>query len=221
MEGRLFLQGNSNILFVLKHLFILFFLSLFTFVSGAQVLPGEGTNLHYRLVGFSAPDIRKSVEYKLEIAEGYYNMPDSFTNKIVKTQLSKSQKFIAEVPWFGSEYTWRIISNDPKSSYAKSKLYHFKTGMSPYVDTQSMRLRIIKPATKFKDAFVFLDGNRTLYDIKGNAVWYLPDNKINKQSDGVRDLKLSPRGTASSVVASMPPSLSTMSTTRIIMPSSR
>lgn len=195
MNDRLCLQVNRKLSMLLKHLFLFCFGSFFSLPLLAQVSPTEGSRLHYRLIGFYIPGIVQAGEYKLEVAEGYYNFADSFEKNIVTTSLSKSNRIIAEVPKFGSDYTWRITGKDSKNLKTQTKLYHFSTGIAPSVASQNLRLRVIKDASKFKDAHVFLDGNRALYDMKGNPVWYLPDNKINNPSDGVRDLKLSPRGT--------------------------
>ena len=77
-----------------------------------------------------------------------------------------------------------------------------------------IRLRIIKHAVKYKDAYVFLDGNRALYDMEGHPVWFLPDvERFNAPANApmpvaknivpamrgpfipTNDMKLTPQGT--------------------------
>jgi len=157
----------------------------------AQILPKEGVVLNYRLIGFKFPAEKNANKCKLEIAKGNYNTEDSFRKNIIKTIPCEKNKIIGEVPFFGESYTWRVVyANKTK---IKSELHHFSTGIIPEVDTSKVRLRIIQPAEKYKDAYVFLDNNKAMYDMKGNPVWFLPD-KISKGMYPT-DLKLSPQGT--------------------------
>lgn len=161
----------------------------------SQVLPKEGRKLHYRIINFSAEKIAGADTYEFAIAKGYFNSPDSFVDNILISRSSKEPNMIAEVPSFNSSYTWRVtVTANNKTE--ESKLYHFSTGTIQDVDTTMVRLRIIDSAVKYKDGYVFLDGNKALYDIQGRAVWYLPDifgrQRINLP---LVDLKMSPQGT--------------------------
>ena len=159
----------------------------------AQILPKDGATLNYRIVGFSfQPGTGKTNNYSLQIASGNYYSEDSFNKHIILSQHSNKSEIIAEVPAFGSQYTWRTVFFSGKSEI-KSELHHFNTGVIPEVDNCIVRFRITKPASKYKDAYVFLDGNRILYDMSGNPVWYLP--LIDGQRLSPSDLQLSPKGT--------------------------
>lgn len=164
------------------------------FAVNAQLLPKEGSKLNYRLIGFSFPGhAGHSDIYKLEVASGNYNTEDSFKKHIIKTLSSKEQKVIAEVPFFGTQYTWRTVNTSIKT---KSSLYHFSTLTIPDVDTSTVRFRILHSAEKYKDAYVFLDGSRALYDMNGQPVWFVPDIDTSGNEDvQVHDLKISPQGT--------------------------
>lgn len=171
---------------------ILFFIFLVSFTISAQVLPREGSGLHYRLIGFSVPAAAKSSKYTLELAYGYINSLDSFRKKVIKTQQSEFSRLVVEVPLFGAQYTWRITGK----GVLQSGLHHFSTSSSEIVDTSHLRLRIIDPATTYKDGYVFLDGNKALYDMSGNPVWFLPERTIKSAGGGgISDLKMSPYGT--------------------------
>ena len=159
----------------------------------AQIMPRECSVLNYRIIGFSIPPEQKVINYTLEIAAGNYNSEDSFKKKIINTLHNKTNKIIAEVPFFGSAYTWRVVYTFSKSSKTITSLFHFSTGTIPEVDTTITRLRITKPALKYNDAYVFLDGNKALYDMTGHPVWYLP--KTEGKSLSPIDLKLSSQGT--------------------------
>ncbi len=158
------------------------------------MLPKENAVLNYRLIGFSFPGKEDIIDYKIEIARGYFTGEDSFKKNIIVSQSAAKNKIIAEVPAFGSQYTWRIIypAGTPVETPA-GRLFHFSTAMIPAVDTNNMRLRICKPAEKYGDAFVFLDGNGVLYDVSGRPIWFLP--QIEGKKPEPIDLKLSAKGT--------------------------
>lgn len=170
-------------------------LFIFPFIHcHSQVLPKEGSELNYRIVPFSFPVSGGS--FTLEIASGRYFSEDSFRKNIVLKMIDTGNKIIAEVPAFGSQYTWRITPNSGSKSGKRSSFYHFSTGIIPEVDTSMTRLRIIQPALEYKDAYVFCDGAKALYDMKGNPVWYLPLYKIaNRENCVVRDIKITPQNT--------------------------
>ena len=159
----------------------------------SQVLPKEGSILNYRLIGFSLPP-GQATGSEIEIATGYYNSIDSFKRNLVVTLPCKNNKLIGEVPFFGKAYTWRVV-NAAKPG-ANNKLHHFATGSIKETDTANARLRVLKKASKYQDAYVFLDGMKALYDMEGHAVWYLPDvDNVHADKPVLRDLKLSPAGT--------------------------
>ena len=170
----------------------------------AQIFPKEGSKLYSRIIGFSFPAQSWSVKYKIEIAAGDYNTESSFEKKIINSVSSKSNKIIAEVPSFGSQYTWRIVFTAKDSAKTKSILYHFSTKISPDSDTALTRLRVINSAKKYKDGYVLLDCNRALYDMKGNPVWFLPGTEITNQQAYPRDLKITPEGTITFIAGIRP-----------------
>src|SRR5208283_549697 len=97
----------------------------------------------------------------LEIASGNYNTEDTFIKNIIETLPVKKNKIIAKVPSFGASYTWRY-SYSVNGVVVHSPLVHFSTisyPSFPRLDPNNLRLRIIHPAEKFKDDYIFLDGN--------------------------------------------------------------
>ena len=172
-----------------KFLFTLL-ISVLSFSGSAQILPAEGSKLNYRLIGFSFPAAINS-SYTWQIAAGNYNSQDSFRKNIVLSLKTKKNRVVAEVPSFGRQYTWRVVTAGKTAD--NSGLHHFSTGILPFVDTNIARLRILKSSEKYKDAYVFLDGVKTLYDMKGKPVWYLPD--IRGVGTPPRDLKATSQNT--------------------------
>ena len=163
----------------------------------AQIFPGENSKLHYRLIGFSFPANTGDIDYRLEVALGNHNAEDSFRKNVFVNYTGNTNKIIAEVPYFGNDYTWRLTSTNKNVTESKSPFHHFSTSIIPDMDTNNTRVRITKNAGKYKDALVLLDGNRAMYDMKGHPVWYLPtiDGMNNTQLRDVRDMKLSTQGT--------------------------
>ncbi len=162
----------------------------------SQMQPAEGAKLHYRMITFSVPRSPKADKYKVEVAAGNYNAEALFDKNIVVSASGNTGTIIVTVPSFGKEYTWQMVYTG-KSKTTKSGLYHFTTGSVPETDTTLVRLRLINPATeKYRDDYVFIDGNRALYDMNGNVVWYLPDmNGLANPKAIIRDMKITSVGT--------------------------
>ncbi len=159
-----------------------------------RVYPKEGAQLNYRLVGFSFPAGKAHGPYTLEIALGNFNTEDSFSNNIIKELHADTNRVIGELPAFDRQYTWRVAYTGQKKVY--SPLYHFATAYSKSTDTTMRRLRITEKAKKYEGAYVFLDGNKVLYDMQGKPVWFLPDiDSMDMQQTDIRDMRLSPLGT--------------------------
>ena len=179
------------------HKYFALFILLFSSHSlSAQIFPQEGGKLCYRIIGFSFPAQEEAIKYKIEVAEGNYNSLDSFRNNIIIRLYTEKNKMIAEVPSFGSQYTWRVKYIGKDSSKIKSPLHHFSTKIVPDVDTSLMRMRVLQSAGKYKDAYVFLDVARVLYDMNGKPVWFLPGIDLERNKSAYpRDLKLTPQGT--------------------------
>src|SRR5262249_42842249 len=70
---------------------------LFSSPIHAQVIPAEGSKLHYRIVKFSVPQMTTGAGYTFEIARGNYETEDSFKKNIVVSVHGSENKIIAEV----------------------------------------------------------------------------------------------------------------------------
>jgi len=186
-----------------KKTLFLFLLIIVYHVAYSQISPSEGNKINFRLIGFSFPAMKKVNNYTVEIASGNYNSEDSFKNNIASTLKSETNRITGEVPFWGSDYTWRVAYTGNDSKITKSALHHFSTIFPHSLDTGKFRFLITTKAKQFKDAFVFLDAGRALYDMEGNAVWYLPNVEgITNERTSVRDLKMSPQGTITFLVGS-------------------
>jgi hypothetical protein len=178
-----------------RKIYLLLFLQLaISSVAIAQIFPAENSKVNYRLVGFSFPAEKGISEYSVEIAIGNYTNGD-FTKNIIQTGHTHANRVVAEVPFFGRDYTWRTSFN-AKGKTTFSKLHHFSSIISGEVDSSVTRLTILKAAEKYKDAYVFADGSSAMYNMSGKPVWYLPlTGKLNPKKNKVMDLKLTPQGT--------------------------
>ena len=159
----------------------------------AQLSPADGSQLNYRLVGFSFPFVPGAGQYRLEVAEGDHSSEANFSKHIIEKVPTSSGRVIIMVPFFGHDYTWRVLSVDKRSKATSSKFHHFSTLQIPEVDSTLYRLNITKQAKTYEDATVFVDASRTLSDMQGRPVWFLPAIEGNMRQP--RDLKLSQRGT--------------------------
>ncbi len=187
-------------------LILLFFFIVADRICDAQTLPKEGSGLHYRLIGFSCEPVEGAGKYTLQIALGNCLSEDSFRKNIILSQAGNKNKMVAEVPYFGKQYTWRITCVANGSVRTENVLHHFSTTFIPDLDTNNTRIRIKKNADKFKDALVFIDGTRTLCDMNGHPVWYLPtiDGLNNDSLRDVRDMKLTSQGTITFLLNNIP-----------------
>ena len=187
-----------------KLTFFLFFFYFYVSHAACQVFPKDGSVLNYRIIGFSVPFEKEGITYKIQIAKGYQTSIDSFRKNIIETCNTNQSKIIIEVPSFGAQYTWYVAHIDGNPPQSGDSLHHFATGLIPDVDNALTHFRIIKKAKKYKDAFVFVDGTRSLYDMQGNPVWYLPDFDSTNDKKSPRDLKITKTG---SITFLMPKSI--------------
>ena len=171
----------------------------------AQVFPREGSRLCYRLIGFSFPAQPNVVRYEVEIAKGNQKSDSAFEKSIFKSLATENNRIIAEVPFFGAMYTWRVVAHSTGDVVVKNELHHFSVKKIACVDTSVTRLRIIKGAETYKDAYVLIDGNMVLYDMKGNPVWFLPGiERAPNNAIAPRDIKITPQGTITFFTSNRP-----------------
>lgn len=154
----------------------------------ATVLPGENAVLNYRVIGFSFPTHQDTKQYILEIARTQCKTEAEFARNIVLKTKGTNAHFIAEVPDFGSAYTWRIVYMNDRTVVGHSNFYHFTTGKNPVSDK-----RLIVKTKKHGNlaGYILVDGTGLIYDIDGKPVWYLPDASLHNGTD----MKLSETGT--------------------------
>lgn len=180
--------------------FIVLFIILISYTNNllvAQVRPATGAQLHYRLIRFSFPEYKRSTSYILEIQQYYV----SNNGKIVANQVWEQEYFtnnaIVTVPSFGQKYRWSVKHIKKGRIVNTSPFYEFTVSENPFSDTNVTRIKIIDSASKYRSMLFFSDNTRTLYNMKGEALWFLP--AINGVTDnmitGIRDLKITPRGT--------------------------
>ena len=175
------------------YLSVLFFY-LFPLSILSQIHPMEGAKLNYRIIGFSFPETVKSMIYTIEIASGNYTTETPFKQNLISTTIAKTNKIVIEVPSFSTSYTWRVRSD--KNRWNDTIFHHFSTLMSNNADTSNYRFAIEQQASEFQDAFVFNDGNKVLYNMHGEPVWFLPNIKgVVDDYSVIRDLKITLQNT--------------------------
>jgi hypothetical protein len=170
---------------------------LYCNTASAQYAPAENSILHYRLAGFSFSKLPPSKKYTLEIATGQVFTEDSFARAIIFQQEYNAAQAIVTLPYWHQAYTWRVTSvgNNKKASQ-HSRLLHFQTAGISFTDTSLHRLRVSTNKMVNKSLYVFSDGNRALYDMNGNPVWYVPFTPgLPDTSTPLRDVKMTPQHT--------------------------
>lgn len=156
-----------------------------------RLVPAENASLHYRIVGFSVPEMPGTGYCTLELSAGSASDDRQFDLNIIMRQNLPVDSVIAEVPSFGSQYTWRISWPGSKDRV----FHHFSTLSNPLTDS-FFRLTVTKPTMKYADAYVFADCSRSLHDMNGNVVWFLPVKTANDRFiGGIQDLKCTVDGT--------------------------
>ena len=124
-----------------KKISALFFLVFVSLNLYSQIFPAENSSLNYRLVGFVPFSPKAQKECKIQIASGNHIIADSFNVHIIKTAPFLSDRTIIELPWFGSNYTWRTVTGiGKKTTYGE--LHHFAISYSKSTDTAMVRLRV-------------------------------------------------------------------------------
>lgn len=164
----------------------------FNYYGDCQIMPKEGSEVNYRIIGFTFPDTKISSEYVLEIAEGKYLDNLQFKKNVSQRIAGNNNRIIATVGHFGKEYTWRIRYGKG-SAITRGELHHFRVGNIAETDTGKIRVRVVKQSQKSKDKYFFVDGTNILYDHNGLPVWYLP--AINSEQIYGSDLKITDDGT--------------------------
>ncbi len=156
--------------------------------------PAPDAVLHYRLIGFTFPEQRKADAYRLEVFD--YNIKGDYAKPLLSRQ-EDDNKIIATVPSFGKKYTWQVKYLKKGRVFDSSLRYSFTVSSHPFLNDNAARIQIVDSAVKYKDLLVFIDYTRTLHNMAGEALWYLPMIKgvADSSAAKIRDMKLTDDGT--------------------------
>lgn len=190
------LQYFSTLILTMYRILPLIIFVALTATGRAQVKPGEGDILNYRLAGFSVPAVANTEKYIFEVSEyTSTGTEEIFTNTIIQT--SDSNKTIIMLPAFNKAYAWRVTYQNAKGKKGKPSPYHyFKTGNSIFIDTAKYRLHIVDSAKHHDEIYVILDYIPVIYDLKGSPIWYMPSTPTFKyEGFQLRDIKANKDGT--------------------------
>jgi hypothetical protein len=164
-------------------------------IAQAQVVPAENSRFNYRLIGFYVPPEQLRGAARIEIAKGTHQSHLTFKQQIVVVAPATTSKNTLKVPHFGSSYTWRIVTKS-KGKDILGDLHTFATLPNPDADTAEYKWIVSRKSPKLKDAYIFLDWKRGLYDLDGHLVWSIPRELLGaKGLNMTRDLKASPNST--------------------------
>ncbi len=158
----------------------------------ARIFPEEGRTLNYRIIGVSFPENMQASQYIVEISAGHYDGTDDFTRQIFQKINTDSSRVIVNVPFWGSEYSWRVIYKSGNVTLDSSSIYHFATAALSDDTVIAKRLRVISCTQQMSDIYILVDGINIMYDLNGEPVWCSPQTELFRTSC---DLKASTAGT--------------------------
>lgn len=165
-------------------------------VSAAQIIPADGDSLNYRYVGFAVPEKKAGTTYQLQV--WYYNDADStLSDKPVLEKNAATNEMLELLPAFGKSYAWRVNYYHKKQPIDSTPYYYFTVRHNPFTDTSLSVMQIINDAKGQDDLFVLVDKTRTMYNMQGEAIWFLP-NVLPDMVDNytvIRDLEMTPYNT--------------------------
>lgn len=171
-------------------------ISCFAYKTAGQVHPVDGDTVNYRMVGFEVPEKKNATEYVLEVYETYIKDDNTVHTRFLFEQKSTNSKIVTTVPEFGKSYKWRVKYFIKNNLVDSTGYYLLSTGKGQYTDTAKYHMRVLKNELAGQDYYIFVDGTKTLYNMKGEAIWYLPDipGVVNENSI-IRDLEVTPFNT--------------------------
>ncbi|MBZ0098541.1 MAG: aryl-sulfate sulfotransferase, partial [Taibaiella sp.] len=170
--------------------FLIIILFTFSFwIAEGQTRPLNGDSLHYRLVGFEVPRKAKATSYILEVYKA------AGTTCILRSE-HPGNRITAILPAFGETYTWRVKYIKRKRAIDSTAFFTLTIRDNPRADTTATKLKVLNAASGFKDLFIFLDNTRTLYNLDGEPLWFIPPIAgITDKQYQIRDLKLTSANT--------------------------
>lgn len=161
-----------------------------TTTTTARVHPAHKASVHYRLAGFEVDAVKGVATYELEVFDA-----NDTTRPLISIR-NNSHKIIATLPSFGRDYLWRMNYLKGMEITGRTPMYQLNVKSNPYADTVAMQFNIIQPATAHKDLLVFTDCNRSLYNLNGESLWFVPDIPgLSADRNAIRDIKLTDRNT--------------------------
>jgi hypothetical protein len=142
---------------------------------------------------------KNAASYTFRIGLGNCTRSEEITKLLANEVTSSTEYVIAEVPYFGSEYSWEVIYKNNKGKVTgRSPVYHFSTQAPPFGDTTKYRIRVITNSYADTALHFFLDNAYGLFDLNGTAKWFLPLGVSDVGKKGtVTNIMLTPSHTIS------------------------
>ncbi|NCX95558.1 MAG: hypothetical protein EBX41_03955 [Chitinophagia bacterium] len=168
--------------------------------------PAYDCNVPGKLTGFKFPNIPQADKIILSIhnynidSNGVFNYSKAYTiqSKNKKKYVDNiiispsSVKTVVELPAFNMGYTWQVAYYKQGKVLSVSPILRFHVNLPPSFDTNRLRLRVLQRDTTMRNYYMLLDGNKALYNKRGELIWYLPSVEgIDNNAVMIRDLKMS------------------------------
>lgn len=170
---------------------------LYVNITNAQVTPAEDAMLNYRMIGFSVPVQKAAKTYTFEVSATPAADVNVFEKGIMLKKESAENRTVLTVPDFDRKYGWRVTYKDKTGKVLnRSKIYMFATGTCDYLNAERYKLDIYDRSEEHKDLLVILDHSSIMYNMNGEAVWFLPEVPgVFQRDKRTRDLKPTADGT--------------------------
>ncbi|MEO6167994.1 MAG: aryl-sulfate sulfotransferase [Chitinophagales bacterium] len=168
---------------------------LLTVRSLGQVIPADGSILHYNQVLFEYPVVKDAACYKLQVS---VQLPGNRQEQPYdREHVDSSIVTILENLSYGTNYSWRVFAYDKSGNQIdKSADHSFSTIPSPWNADPILRTRIFKNDTVYHtEGLICIDYMKAAIDWKGNPVWFLTSaNKELQTASSIRDLRMTDDG---------------------------
>lgn len=160
-------------------------------ISESPVHPADKEEISHTQIMFDYPAFKNAVTYVVTIYK--ITGTDKKDSVPVVSQRDSTTATLVEGLEFGQQYSWYYSACDKNGKeFSRSNIFTFHI----LALLHNYRLNVVKNDPKNQGGLVAFDYAQTIFDRKGNPVWFLPPI-ANEYSDGdlVRDLRVNAQGT--------------------------
>jgi len=177
----------------IKFSFLAYITFISSFISFAEVIPKDSSQLHYKNIYFEENFKKGAVQYQLQIFKDEASLKK---DSALLTMVSNLPSFRSDQLNWGTAYHWRINALNKKNKIVeRGKTHYFKILPSVNSDFFSDLKLDIKTNKKEKHSggYILIDYLRGIYTREGKPLWILPNIAGYIQNGTqIRDLEFTP-----------------------------